>query len=101
MLGVFSPADDALWGGARDAFDLAAGLHVGLGVPHVVGEPTLGEQRGVAEPVLDRVDPDDRRVVWIELRPEAWQRLAGVYGPAGRQVSEYSARSATRAGTSR
>jgi DNA-binding MarR family transcriptional regulator len=37
------------------------------------------------------VDPDDRRVVRIELRPETWQKLAGVYGPAGRQVSEYSA----------
>jgi DNA-binding MarR family transcriptional regulator len=41
--------------------------------------------------VTRTVDSSDRRVVRIELRPEAWQRLAGVYGPAGRQVSEYSA----------
>lgn len=37
------------------------------------------------------VDPVDRRVVRIELRPETWQKLASVYGPAGREVSEYSA----------
>jgi DNA-binding MarR family transcriptional regulator len=44
-----------------------------------------------AELVTRTVDPVDRRVVRIELRPEAWLKLAGVYGPAGREVSEYSA----------
>lgn len=44
-----------------------------------------------AELVTRSVDPDDRRVVRIELRPETWQKLAGAYGPAGREVSEYSA----------
>ncbi|HYN34638.1 MAG TPA: hypothetical protein VES40_18590 [Ilumatobacteraceae bacterium] len=26
----------------------------------------------------------------MALRPEAWQRLAAVYGPAGRRVTDYS-----------
>lgn len=43
-----------------------------------------------ADLVTRTVDPDDRRAVRIELRPEAWQRLAAVYGPAGQQVSAYS-----------
>jgi DNA-binding MarR family transcriptional regulator len=47
--------------------------------------------------VVRSVDRDDRRVVRIELRPEAWERLAAVYGPAGRQVAAYSTSlSATR-----
>jgi DNA-binding MarR family transcriptional regulator len=37
------------------------------------------------------VDAHDRRVVRVTLRPEAWQRLADVYGPAGRRVTAYSA----------
>jgi DNA-binding MarR family transcriptional regulator len=41
--------------------------------------------------VTRTVDPVDRRVVRIELRPESWQKLASVYGPAGREVNEYSA----------
>lgn len=41
--------------------------------------------------VTRTVDLDDRRVVKVALRPAAWQQLAGVYGPAGRRVSEYSA----------
>jgi DNA-binding MarR family transcriptional regulator len=43
-----------------------------------------------AELVTRTVDDADRRVVRIELRPDTWQKLAGVYGPAGRAVSEYS-----------
>ena len=41
--------------------------------------------------VTRSVDVTDRRVVWVELRSETWQKLASVYGPAGREVSEYSA----------
>lgn len=37
--------------------------------------------------VTRTVDPEDRRVVNVELRPEAWGRLAGVYGPAGERVT--------------
>lgn len=36
------------------------------------------------------LDATDRRVVRIELRPDTWQKLAAVYGPAGREVSDYS-----------
>lgn len=43
-----------------------------------------------AELVTRSVDPDDRRVVNVELRPDAWQRLASVYGPAGQRVTERS-----------
>jgi len=41
--------------------------------------------------VTRTVDAVDRRVVRIELRPDTWQELANVYGPAGREVREYSA----------
>jgi len=41
--------------------------------------------------VTRTVDEADRRVVRVELRPEAWQRLAAVYGPAGQRVTELSA----------
>jgi DNA-binding MarR family transcriptional regulator len=40
--------------------------------------------------VTRTVDGNDRRVVNVALRPEAWQRLAAVYGPAGQRVTEYS-----------
>lgn len=43
-----------------------------------------------AQLVTRTVDPDDRRVVRVALRPEAWQRLAAVYGPAGQRVAELS-----------
>jgi DNA-binding MarR family transcriptional regulator len=40
--------------------------------------------------VTRTVDGNDRRVVNVALRPEAWQRLAAVYGPAGQRVTGYS-----------
>lgn len=36
------------------------------------------------------VDEADRRVVRVALRPEACQRLAAVYGPAGQRVTQLS-----------
>ena len=50
--------------------------------------------------VTRTVDRDDRRVVNVSLRQEAWQRLAAVYGPAGRRVTEYST-TMTRDGATR
>jgi DNA-binding MarR family transcriptional regulator len=44
-----------------------------------------------AELVIRTIDPDDRRIVNVALKPAAWQRLAAVYGPAGQQVTQYSA----------
>jgi DNA-binding MarR family transcriptional regulator len=46
--------------------------------------------------VTRAVDPDDRRVVNVALLPEAWQRLAGVYGPAGQRVTAYSTTMSSR-----
>ncbi|MFN7148998.1 MAG: MarR family winged helix-turn-helix transcriptional regulator [Microthrixaceae bacterium] len=40
--------------------------------------------------VTRTVDPEDRRVVNVELRHEAWGRLASVYGPAGQRVTACS-----------
>lgn len=55
------------------------------------GSVTALISRLVDEGLVTRsVDPDDRRVVNVELRSEAWQRLAEVYGPAGQRVSAFS-----------
>lgn len=55
------------------------------------GSVTALISRLVDEGLVTRsVDPDDRRVVNVELRPEARQRLAQVYGPAGQRVSALS-----------
>jgi DNA-binding MarR family transcriptional regulator len=55
------------------------------------GSVTALIRRLVAADLVTRTaDPVDRRVVRIDLRPETWKKLADVYGPAGREVSEYA-----------
>lgn len=76
--------------GPVTAGEIAAGLEL------TTGSVTALINRLVDAGLVTRAThPTDRRVVLVELRPDTWQRLAEVYGPAGQRITAHAATMST------
>ena len=70
------------WEVERGCVRSRSGAPFSVGVPDVVGEPPLGNSSPLPAGLVTRtVDPHDRGVARIELRPETWQKLAAAFAP--------------------